>query len=263
MAPSTQTGSGAVNRGPWTVDRKGRRSLGPRHQCFSGIPFHADSTRVTPPVMRPATGPASPTSGGASGGGTGGQERPGVRWSGRGTPRQDGFTLAAVVVIMAVMAILLTVAVETVSFQQRREKEEELIFRGNQVVEAIRLFRARNGRFPLNLVELVTAKPRVLRKTWVDPMTGLPDWEPVFLGEEGVAVTGPGLAATPTPAPARGPGPPHAAKSGAIIGVHSRSCEEAIKLYDGRSRHCEWKFYFDPNKKVGPQPPGPAPTPRR
>ena len=213
--------------------------------------------------MRPATEPASPTSGGASRGGAEGQERQAVRWSGHRTPRQGGFTLAAVLVIMAVMAILLTVAVETVSFQQRREKEEELIFRGNQVVEAIRLFRARNGRFPLNLGELVTAKPRVLRKTWADPMTGSPDWEPVFLGEEGSPVAGPGPVTTPTPAPAKGPMPPPAVKSGPIIGVHSRSCEEAIKLYDGRSRYCEWKFYFDPNKRTGPQAPSPAPTPPR
>jgi type II secretory pathway pseudopilin PulG len=196
-----------------------------------------------------------------------------VRWSGRGTPREDGFTLVAVVVMMAVMAILLTVAVETVSFQQRREKEEELIFRGNQVVEAIRLFRARNGRFPLNLGELVTAKPRVLRKTWADPMTGKPDWEPVFLGEEGETVAGgtpPGTPgpketpeAEPTPGQVKGPTMPGGAKVGAIIGVHSRSCEESIKLYEGRTRYCDWKFYFDPNKKPGPQAPGPSPTPPR
>jgi type II secretory pathway pseudopilin PulG len=183
--------------------------------------------------------------------------------------------MVAVVVMMAVMAILLTVAVETVSFQQRREKEEELIFRGNQVVEAIRLFRARNGRFPLNLGELVTAKPRVLRKTWADPMTGKPDWEPVFLGEEGETVAGgstgpPGTpgpgetpGAQPTPGQVTGPKPPGGAKVGAIIGVHSRSCEESIKLYEGRSRYCDWKFYFDPNKKPGPQAPGPPPTPPR
>ena len=182
-----------------------------------------------------------------------------------------GFTLAAVVVIMALMAIFLTVAVETASFQQRREKEEELIFRGNQVVEAIRLFRARNGRFPINLSELVVAKPRVLRKKWPDPMTGVPDWEPVFLGEEGTTVAGGGVGpgvtpspgATPSPGPVTTPKPGPGAKTGAIIGVHSRSCDEAIKLYDGRTRYCEWKFYFDPNKQAGPRPPGPVPTPPR
>jgi type II secretory pathway pseudopilin PulG len=171
--------------------------------------------------------------------------------------------MVAVVVTMAVMAILLTVAVESVSFLQRREKEEELIFRGNQIVEAIRLFRARNGRFPLSLAELVKAKPRVLRKTWTDPMTGLPDWEPVFLGEEGTVVAGGGASPqeTPTPTPFSVPKPPRGAKTGAIIGVHSRLCETSIKLYNGRSEYCEWKFFYDPTKQTGAPQPSPAPTP--
>lgn len=162
----------------------------------------------------------------------------------------------AVVVAMAVMAILMGVAVQTVTFQRQREKEEELIFRGQQYVEAVRLFRARQGRFPLTLKELAEAKPRVLRKVWVDPITGKNDWVPVFLGEEAGAVERAG-GAVPLPTPpsswerqseARGP----------IIGVRSRSCKEAIKLYEGRSRYCEWKFFFDPKKVPGPgmgQPP--------
>ena len=77
----------------------------------------------------------------------------------RGRRAESGFTLATMIVIMAVMAILLTVAVQTVTFQRQREKEEERIFRGQQAVEAIRLFRARNGRFPLTLDELVKSDP--------------------------------------------------------------------------------------------------------
>ncbi|MGC8916404.1 MAG: prepilin-type N-terminal cleavage/methylation domain-containing protein [Thermoanaerobaculum sp.] len=169
----------------------------------------------------------------------------------RGAER--GFTMVAVVVAMAVMAIMMGVAVQTVTFQRQREREEELIFRGNQYVEAIRLFRARNGRFPLTLKELAEAKPRVLRKVWVDPMTGQADWVPVFLGEEGAGTGGIGIGiAIPTPPPgeerkteARGP----------IVGVRSRSCQESIKVYEGRTRYCDWKFVFDP-KKLQPPVPG-------
>jgi type II secretory pathway pseudopilin PulG len=169
--------------------------------------------------------------------------------------------MAAVLVIMAAMAILLTVAVETVSFQQRREKEEELIFRGNQIVEAIRLFRARNGRFPLTLAELVNAKPRVLRKVWKDPMTGAADWEPVFLGEEGTNVSPGGLTPPPTPTPGIGGPAQGGQKTGPIIGVHSRSCAESIKVLDGHTRYCDWKFYFDPRHPNGPQVAAPVVTP--
>lgn len=168
--------------------------------------------------------------------------------------RQAGFTLAAMMVIMAIMAIFLTVAVETASFQQKREKEEELIFRGNQVVEAIRLFRARFGRFPIALDELAKANPRVLRKIWNDPMTGRPDWVPVYLGEEGTTLRPlpGGLTPTPqpTPQPTPGPGTPgsQGPRGGPIIGVRSSVCGEAVKIYDGHTRYCEWKFFYDPTK---------------
>jgi type II secretory pathway pseudopilin PulG len=174
---------------------------------------------------------------------------------------QRGFTLAAMVVIMAVMAIFLTVAVETASFQMRREKEAELIFRGNQVVEAIRLFRARNGRFPMALAELATAKPRVLRKIWKDPITGKVDWIPVFLGEEGTitlpggrpgATPTPGFGPEPTPTPAPGsPGQPGTGARGPIVGVRSPVCEESIKVWNGHTRYCDWKFIFDPTHPFG------------
>jgi type II secretory pathway pseudopilin PulG len=177
------------------------------------------------------------------------------------TPRERGFTLAAVLVIMAIMAIFLTVAVESATFQQKREKEQELIFRGNQIVEAIRLFRARNGRFPLTLTELANAKPRVLRKLWKDPMTGAADWEPVFLGEEGTTV-GPRLAVPqPTPTPGIGGPAQGGAKVGPIIGVHSRSCADSIMVYDGRTRYCDWKFFFDPARPFGTPPQAQPVTP--
>lgn len=162
-----------------------------------------------------------------------------------------GFTLVAVVVAMAVMAILMEVAVQTVTFQRQREKEEELIFRGQQYVEAVRLFRARQGRFPLTLKELAETKPRVLRKVWLDPITGKNDWVPVFLGEEGGAAEKAG-GAVPVPTPPSSGERQNEAR-GPIIGVRSRSCKEAIKLYEGRSRYCEWKFFFDPKKPKGPK----------
>ena len=185
--------------------------------------------------------------------------------------------MVAVVVTMAVMAIMLTVAVQTATFQKRREKEAELIFRGTQIVEALRLFQARNGRLPVRLIELVRARPRVIRKVWKDPITDRTDWVPIFLGQEGDVVGGaaggagrPG-APTPTPgtAPGGGTGPggrrPGTGAIGPVIGVHSRSCEESIKVYNGRTRYCDWKFVYMPKRGPGGLGWGPAtdgPEPR-
>lgn len=193
---------------------------------------------------------------------------------------EGGFTLAALVVTMAVMAIFLTVAVETVSFQQKREKEDELIFRGGQAVEAIRLFKARFGRYPIKLDELATAKPRVLRRVWTDPMTGKADWVPVLLGEDGTTVNRtpiPGATPQPTAQPtpqssdddssgASSGSTPHAGSSkdtrGPIIGVKSRVCEGSIKLYLGHTNYCEWKFFYDPSTLQLPANPGAVTTPK-
>ena len=59
--------------------------------------------------------------------------------------REAGYTLAIFVMVIAIMAIMMAAAVEIVSFQARREKEAELIFRGQQYVEGIRLYRQKNG----------------------------------------------------------------------------------------------------------------------
>jgi len=170
---------------------------------------------------------------------------------------------------MAVMAIFLTVAIETVTFQARREREAELVFRGNQIVEAVRLFRARNGRFPIQLAELANAKPRVLRKVWRDPMTGKPDWLPVFFGQAGGQVPvgasptpGAGAAPTPSPTPAPGmPGQTGTEARGPIIGVHSRNCADSIRVFNGHTRYCDWNFVLDLTNQGGGTP-QPAPSPK-
>lgn len=196
--------------------------------------------------------------------------------SGRAPDRRRtsaGYTMVFIVVALAVMAIMTTVAVQTASFQKRRENEEELIFRGQQIVEGIRLFRARHGRFPVVLEELVTIKPKVLRKAWKDPITGEQDWVPVFLGQDGAPPGGrpgapggrgaPGASPTPAPTPAGGgdaPMPKTDAR-GPIIGVHSRSCDESIKVLDGRTRYCDWKFVFETRPQTGQPPQGGQPQP--
>lgn len=171
-------------------------------------------------------------------------------------------------VAMAVMAIMAAVAVQTATFQRKRENEEELIFRGKQIVEGVRLFRARHGRFPVVLEELFKANPKVVRQAWFDPITGEANWVPVFLGQDGGPVTQqPGVedSARPTPAPAvpgGGEAPmPATDARGPIIGVHSRSCEESIKILDGRTRYCDWKFVLEVQQPVGPR--GRSPGPQR
>lgn len=203
--------------------------------------------------------------------------------------------MVGVIVLMALMAIALTVAVQTATFHKRRENEMELIFRGEQFVEGVRLFRGRNGRLPLTLDELVKANPRAMRRKWIDPVTGTFDWVPVFAGQGGQQVAGGAGGAQPlaTPVPTAAPTPvpddedeggeggadggrrrggdqkeaafPATDARGPIIGVHSRSRDEAIRVRDGRSRYSDWNFTLEQNQQGqrGTQGQQPQPTPRR
>jgi type II secretory pathway pseudopilin PulG len=176
---------------------------------------------------------------------------------------EGGYTLAIFVMVIAVMAIMMAAAVEIVSFQARREKEAELIFRGQQYVEGIRLYRQKYGRYPMRMQELWEADPKVLRKKWTDPITGSEKWGVIFKGQEGRQVSGP--PGGPQPTPTRTPvferqREQEGEKVGPIVGVHSLSTETSIKVYEGRTQYDMWKFVLKDEGR-GPRGPGTSQTP--
>ena len=181
--------------------------------------------------------------------------------------REAGYTLAILVMVIAIMAIMMAAAVEIVSFQAQREKEAELIFRGQQYVEGIRLYRMKYGRYPMRMKELWEADPKVLRQKWADPITGSDKWGIVFQGQEGQGLTVPG-GQGPRPTPTRTPvferqRENEGEKVGPIIGVHSLSTDTGIKVYEGRTQYDLWKFIFKEQTRgaAGETPWGMPPTP--
>jgi len=169
---------------------------------------------------------------------------------------EAGYTLAILVMVIAIMAIMMAAAVEIVSFQAQREKEAELIFRGQQYVEGIRLFRQKYGRYPMRMKELWEADPKVLRRKWTDPITGSENWGVIFEGQEGREITAPrgGRRRTPTRTPVfernrEGEGE----KVGPIVGVHSLSSETSIKVYEGRTQYDMWKFVLQEDQPRAPR----------
>src|SRR5688500_6333072 len=91
--------------------------------------------------------------------------------------RQDaGYAMAALLVAMSVMSIMLSVAMPTWSHMIRREKEEELIFRGEQYARAINKYQRKfANQSPANLDVLI--KERMLRKKFRDPLSPSQDGE--------------------------------------------------------------------------------------
>ena len=92
---------------------------------------------------------------------------------------RGGYTLVALLVGMTVASILIAAVLPLASAQAQREREAELIFRGLQYSEGIRVFRRRFGRYPESLEVLVSE--HYIRKVPIDPFTKSPDtWELVF-----------------------------------------------------------------------------------
>jgi len=88
----------------------------------------------------------------------------------RGTA-QDGYAMAALLVAMSVMAVFMTVAMPVWNTQAQREKEAELVFRGEQYARAVMLYQRKFANaLPPSLDILLN--DRYLRKKYKDPITG-------------------------------------------------------------------------------------------
>lgn len=174
-----------------------------------------------------------------------------------------GYTLVAAVVLATVLSILVAAALPSWSQALQRDKEEELIFRGMQYAEAIRIFQLRFGRLPVRLEELFTVNPRCIRQLWKDPMTKSGDWGLIY-AQGGGRRPGQG-GRQPGVAPNQRQGRPVAAGGGPsqqgqqesgfgrrsgravapILGVHSMSGDKAIKQFLGGQSHSDWLFTAD------------------
>jgi len=144
--------------------------------------------------------------------------------------RARGFTYIGVLIMVAMMGIALAAAGEVWHTASKREKEQELLFIGDQYRRAIGQFIAHTPgkarRYPLSLEELLQdprypGTRRYLRKIYLDPMTGKAEWG---------LITGPG---------------------GGIFGVHSLSEDEPVKkanfrladrAFEGMPKYSDWVF---------------------
>ena len=179
--------------------------------------------------------------------------------------------MAALLVSLAVMAVLMSVALPVWRHEMQREKEAELVWRGQQYMRAIRLFQARTQTLPTSIDLLVQG--HYLRKKYKDPITN-DDFELVGAGGVPGQTSQPGQAGQPGRggAPTGGAGvtvgggrgsfsspatpfsattssstsgtAPSGTVAGGMMGVRSKSKSESIRLYLGRNHYNEWQFLF-------------------
>jgi len=97
---------------------------------------------------------------------------------------EGGYILLSIMLMITLMLITLTIELPRIAQQIKREKEEELIHRGNEYKSAVRKFFRKFGRYPLSLDQLEnTNNMRFLRKRYKDPFTGKDDWRLLHPGE--------------------------------------------------------------------------------
>ena len=104
---------------------------------------------------------------------------------------EAGFILLMVLFLMVLLLIALAVAAPRVARSIQRDREMELVHRGEQYKRAIKLYYKRFGAYPSSIDQLVnTNNIRFLRKRYTDPITGKDDWRLIYLGQAKVPPMG-------------------------------------------------------------------------
>jgi len=98
-----------------------------------------------------------------------------------GKQRQRGSVFMGMLVTVAVVAIMLMQVGTLWSSVLQRERELELLARGNEIRRAIGLYYREGNTFPKSLEDLVQDRrqptvKRYLRKLYNDPLSGTTDW---------------------------------------------------------------------------------------
>ena len=102
----------------------------------------------------------------------------------RARAEEEGYILLAVVFLTVAVLVALSVAAPKVAADIQRDREIEMVHRGQQYVRAIKMYYKKFGAYPPNLDALVKSNDiRFLRKRYKDPMTGKDDWKLIHFGE--------------------------------------------------------------------------------
>jgi type II secretory pathway pseudopilin PulG len=166
--------------------------------------------------------------------------------------RSAGFTYIGLLVTIVIIGGMLAAVGQVWSTQAQREREVELLYRGDTIRMAIAAYAfgpGGSGQYPRELQDMIQDErqpqiKRELRRVYEDPMTGLADWTLI-----------------------RG-------ADGGIMGVASSSNAKPLKVqgfnlldtaFTDTTCYCDWQFVYIPPRRsyrapvVAPGTP-PAPT---
>ena len=101
--------------------------------------------------------------------------------------------MMTLLLIMALMVIFTAAIIPEITFEIKRDREEEMIHRGVQYSRAIRAYYKKFGRYPVKMEDLEnTSQLRFLRKRYKDPLTNK-DFRLLHFGEAKLSLNGIGM----------------------------------------------------------------------
>ena len=159
--------------------------------------------------------------------------------------------MAGLLVAVGAMGIMISVALPVWNQNAKREREAELIFRGEQYARAIELYQRQYvGAYPPDLETLV--EQRFLRRLYRDPMTEEGVFRAVYRSQVDELQGNVAVADRPGDQSEESLGaevPTESIvfdqdtdESGGVVGVVSQSDEESLRVYNGRRKYSEWVF---------------------
>ena len=104
------------------------------------------------------------------------------------SPRaEEGYILLIMMMVATLLLISLAAAVPSIYVEGQREKEKELIFRGEQYARAIELFHTQFNRYPTSVKELLhTNNMSFLLQAYRDPMAKDGKWRFIHATANGI-----------------------------------------------------------------------------
>ncbi|MCA1815157.1 MAG: type II secretion system GspH family protein [Acidobacteria bacterium] len=99
---------------------------------------------------------------------------------------ERGYTLVALLAVMAILALVLTEAAPSLQQQAQREREKEAIARGEEVAEAIYLYTRMMGHLPTSMDDLIkgVTPPGSIKTIYIlrreaarDPLSSNGEWK--------------------------------------------------------------------------------------
>ena len=105
----------------------------------------------------------------------------------RAASAEKGYVLLIAMMMATILLISLAAAAPSVYVEGQREKEKELLFRGEQYARAIELFHQQFKRYPISVKELLhTNNMSFLRRPFRDPMTKAGKWRFIHATATGI-----------------------------------------------------------------------------